>query len=320
MKKIITGFIAVVLALTLVACGNTGSKKKIAVSLDSNDTYRILWLDTFKAVAEKEGYEIISANADRKPDKQITDIEALILQKPIAIFVHANEGADAGIESAFNAGIPVILVDFSVQTTKYTTQIIDGQLVAGHIAGEFVKSWLDADKSRVANIGYINGTYSDGAIPRRNGLYEILSIPAKAGADRATEYIGQSNPSNTAKVVQEGDAKWDGTNAQNIVTAWLLTNPEINVIAAMSDQMALGVVEALKTAGKNLNDYMVIGVDGSPEGLESIKKGELRVTVARDIDKEVKVAFDTMIKVINGEKVEKKVEPKAMKAVTKDDL
>lgn len=321
MKKFLIVLAALFAVVVLTACDNN-DQKKVAVSLDSNDTYRIQWLEAFKELAESKGYTVISTNADRNASKQISDIEGLVLQKPDAIFVHLNSGAENGVQTAYDAGIPVILIDFSAaEGTDYTTQIRDGQLIAGITQGEYIKDWLDADSSRVANIGYVIGSYSAAAIERRDGVYQVLEIPKISGDNSlATQFIGQENAAKTAKVIIEGNAEWSGVKAQELVDAWLSAHPTINVIIGMSDQIALGVIESLKTAGKNLDNYLVLGIDGSDDAKVSLLAGELDMTVARDLAKEVAVAFETMEKILNGETVDQLIQPEAMTAMTKEDL
>lgn len=322
MKKFLIIFTVLFAALMLTGCNNDANDKLVAVSLDSNDTYRIQWLAEFKKQAEAEGYTVISTNADRNASKQISDIEGLVLQKPIAIFAHLNTGADEGINAAANAGIPVIAIDFEpAADTKHTTLVRDGQYIAGTTIGDYLKAWLEADSTRVANIGYVVGMYNEAVIARRDGIYDIIGISKKAGATALPDqYVGQSSTTLNAVVLAEQNANWSGTEAQTIVDAWLSAHPTMNVIIGMSDQIALGIIESLKTANKNLDDYLVMGVDGSDDARASLALNELDMTVARDIVKEVRVAFETMKKIVAGETVPKIVEPLAMYGLTKEGL
>jgi inositol transport system substrate-binding protein len=97
---------------------------------------------------------------------------------------------------------------------------------------------------------------------------------------------------------------------------WLQTYPQINVYACMNDDMAIGVIQALKGANKNMDNILVLGVDGTAAGLQYLKTGELNFTVAQDVNVATKVTFDTMVKILNGEKVDKLVIPHSFKGMT----
>lgn len=59
----------------------------------------------------------------------------------------------------------------------------------------------------------------------------------------------------------------------------LQSNPNIKAIYCCNDTMALGVLQAVKNAGK---DVIVVGTDGAEEALQSVQAGELSATVAQD--------------------------------------
>ena len=93
------------------------------------------------------------------------------------------------------------------------------------------------------------------------------------------------------------------TVAENLIQA----NPDINAIAATSDEMALGAYEAVKSSG--LTDKIkVYGFDASLGGLESIMAGELTADAAQ---LPIQMGYDSVVladKVLNGETVEKENE------------
>ena len=62
---------------------------------------------------------------------------------------------------------------------------------------------------------------------------------------------------------------------------FLVKAPDLNAVFCENDEMALGALQAIK-ADQKLDQIMVVGFDGNPDALESIKKGELAATVAQD--------------------------------------
>jgi D-allose transport system substrate-binding protein len=55
----------------------------------------------------------------------------------------------------------------------------------------------------------------------------------------------------------------------------------LKAIYAANDTMALGAAQAVKNADK-LGKVVVVGTDGVPEALDSVKRGELTATIAQD--------------------------------------
>lgn len=81
------------------------------------------------------------------------------------------------------------------------------------------------------------------------------------------------------KVVEKQTAKWQRNEAVDVVSGWLLNGVAIDAIAANNDEMAIGAIMALKQAKKN--GVLVAGIDGTPDGLQFIKTGDLAVTIFR---------------------------------------
>ncbi len=82
------------------------------------------------------------------------------------------------------------------------------------------------------------------------------------------------------KVVEKQTAKWQRNEAVDVVSGWLLNGVPIDAIAANNDEMAIGAIMALKQAKKN--GVLVAGIDGTPDGLQFIKNGDLAVTIFQD--------------------------------------
>ena len=71
--------------------------------------------------------------------------------------------------------------------------------------------------------------------------------------------------------------------------------------------MAIGALQALKSAGKDMKDYVVAGVDATQDALAAMQAGDLDVTVFQDAAGQGKGALDAALKLVKGDKIEKKV-------------
>ncbi|NLO84796.1 MAG: sugar ABC transporter substrate-binding protein [Clostridiales bacterium] len=305
MKKLMTLVLAVAMLLTMcisLTAVAEGGDYKIAVSLNDADEYRTQWLNTFTELCDAKGYKVISSNAGSDASKQISDVESLLLQKPDVVVVHAYsaDGAGPALDAIEAAGIPCVLFDFDVTAENYTTQVVDEQATYGMMQAQYIQQWLDADSSRELHLGYVVGMYAmEGAMPRRDGLYAGLGIE---GAEA------------------EAEANWSANEAMSITEDWLQAYPQMNVFASMSDEMAVGIIQALVSAGKNMDDVLVLGVDGSDVGKQYLESGELDATAARDVNIETAFTLETCEKILAGETVEKRVQPMGIALMTKEDF
>jgi ABC-type sugar transport system substrate-binding protein len=113
-------------------------------------------------------------------------------------------------------------------------------------------------------------------------------------------------PCTGIKIVQEQTANWDRTQGSDLVTNWLSAGIEFDAVISNNDEMAIGAVQALKAAGKDLSKIIVGGVDATQDALASMQAGDLKVTVFQDAAGQGKGAVDAAVKLAKGEKVEKK--------------
>jgi monosaccharide ABC transporter substrate-binding protein, CUT2 family (TC 3.A.1.2.-) len=91
----------------------------------------------------------------------------------------------------------------------------------------------------------------------------------------------------------------------DVTTDWILSGQQIDAIASNNDEMAIGAILALKQAKKS--GVLVAGVDGTPDALEFIKKGDLALSVFQDAKGQGEGAVQTAVQLVKGEKVESNV-------------
>ena len=83
-------------------------------------------------------------------------------------------------------------------------------------------------------------------------------------------------------LLAEQPANWDRRVAFPIMQAWLAKHGDrIRGVWAANDDMALGALEALRAAGL-AGRVPIVGVDGIPEAIATIARGEMTATVSSD--------------------------------------
>ena len=107
------------------------------------------------------------------------------------------------------------------------------------------------------------------------------------------------------KILDKREGKWSRTSAQDIVTNWLSAGTKFDAVVANNDEMALGAINALKAAKKWTPDYMVAGIDATPDALASMKAGDIKVTVFQNAAGQGTGAVDAALKLIKKQPVDR---------------
>ena len=80
--------------------------------------------------------------------------------------------------------------------------------------------------------------------------------------------------------VESGIANWDRNQAAALAESALVQHPEIELILCNNDDMALGAADAVERLG--LDFANIVGIDGTPQGVEAVDQGRLLGTVVMD--------------------------------------
>jgi erythritol transport system substrate-binding protein len=269
------------------ACGGSGGSssgadagpKRIAIITPSHDN------PFFKAEAEAAaararelGYEPVVSSHDDDANKQDQQIDIAIARKAVAIVLD-NAGADASIaavEKARRAGIPSVLIDREINRTGLAAAQIVSDNYQGATAGaeEFVRLMGES-----GNYIELVGKESDtNAGIRSRGYHDVID-----------KYPG-------LKPIARQSANWSQSEAFQKMETLIQAHRDIKGVIAGNDTMALGAMAALKAAG--LGKVIVVGFDGSPDAIASIKAGEIKATVLQPAAAIARSAVDQAHQVI----------------------
>ena len=201
--------------------------------------------------------KVQDAEGDSK--KQIQQIQAFIDEKVDIIIASLNEidVLTPIIEKAYDAGIPVILVDRPIKSEKFTTFIGADNYLVGQNAAIYANTLL---KNAVYALEVGVGANTAPSIGRHTGFKETL----KKYPD-----------------FHLVTTLWTGEKQSEELRTCLAQNPQINVIFAHNDRLAFNIVKVCDTL-KLLSKIKIIGVDGLSglnEGLDLVKKGLLNATI-----------------------------------------
>ena len=270
-KKAISILLTAAMGVSVLAAGTVTvsaaeKKDKYVIGMSQcnlGEPWRVAMNDQIAMAAEKHPeFEVIFADAAQDNSKQIADIENFVQMGGDLIITSPNEATPLtnAVSAAYDAGIPVILLDRKIDGDKYTQFIGADNVDMGRIAGEYVADTLLPDGGKVCEIKGLEGT--SGGIDRDNGFREGIKKNDKI------------------EIVAVNNADWLREKAITVAEEMLQTNDEIDLFLALNDPMAEGAYIAAKNAGKE-GDILFVGFDGLPTpdgGIRSVMDGRLSMT------------------------------------------
>jgi ribose transport system substrate-binding protein len=235
---------------------------------ESNNPWRIAETESFKATAEECGWDLVVTDAGGSAAKQVSDVDSLIAQGIDVLFLPPREESPLipAVMRAAGAGIPTFLVDRSVDPSVAKA----GQHYVAFLGSDFVDQgarvadWVienfEGDKGIIIELEGTTG--SSPANDRKRGFDERI-----AGDDRFTIVASRS-----------GDFSRD--EGRKVMETLLQAHPDVNIVYAHNDEMAIGAIQALEAAGRKPGeDVLVVSIDGTRDALQAIIDGKMGVTV-----------------------------------------
>lgn len=234
------------------------------------------------------------------PAAQIPILETMIAKKPNAIVIAPTDSKAlfAPLKKASDQGIKVVLVDTTLEDPSIAvSEVSSDNVEAGRVAGAELVKLLGDKKGSVLTVNLSPGvTTTD---DREKGFSETVK---KAGQN----YLPQQFSNNS---VQKAD---------QIVSATLLSNPDLVGVFSTAAFNTEGAVAALRAAGRS-KDVKVVGFNANPPGIDQLKKGQVYAQVVLKPYDEGKFAGEQALNALEGKAVEKKILTSSVVA-TKDNL
>ena len=292
MKKLYFGLV-VMAVLFLAACSTEapGSSKENAESKEGeltiglsvstlNNPFFVTLSEGAEAQAKELGAEITVVDAQDNASKQANDVEDLIQRGVDLIIINPTDSSAVvpTVESANAAGIPVITVDRTSDGGEVVTHIASDNTAGGEMAGEYLLE-LVGEGAKVVELEGIAG--SSAARERGEGFNKVA-------ADKLD-------------IVAKQTANFNRTEGLTVMENILQANSDIVGVFAHNDEMALGALEAIDAAGKEI---VVIGFDATDDAVKAVEEGKLAATIAQKPQLIGEKAMEAAIKYLSGEEVE----------------
>lgn len=288
-KKIFSvGLMLMMLMTSFIGCGRDNKPKIGMVVSTLNNPFFVNMKDGAEKEAEKLGYDLVVLDSQNDPAKERANVEDLVQLGVIALLINPTD-SDAvvkTVEVANKSNIPVITLDRQANGGKITSHIASDNIKGGEMAAEYV---LDKFKDEKGPINVV----------------EIQGIPgASATRDRGEGFHNIMDKNDKFNFISIQAADFDRQKGLQVMENIIQANPNIQVVFAHNDEMALGAVKAIKASEINA---LVIGFDGNDDAKDSIDANEMTATIAQQPDLIGELGVELANKIYKGESIKDKI-------------
>ena len=279
MRHKLAALLTVLLYTVFITCGcskqETAEKDdRIVIGMSqvgAESDWRQADTASMKAVfTEANGYRLLFDDARQEQENQFVAIRRFIQQKVdyIVVMPITEDGWDAVLKEAKDAGIPVILVDRMVN-------VKDDSLITAHVGSDF----------------YAEGRKATDWMKKKYAGAEQVNIIHIQGTKGSTAQIGRTaalddavKSSSNWKVIARMDGDFTEAKTYEVMKEYLSNReslPKIDVVYCENDNEAYGAIKALEgfgyTCGKD--GVSVISFDATYNALVYCQKGKIAMTV-----------------------------------------
>ncbi|PMK00883.1 ribose ABC transporter substrate-binding protein RbsB [Vibrio sp. 10N.261.55.A7] len=292
MKKLATLISAAVLSSTIPVSAQAQDTMAIVLST-LNNPFFVTMKDGAEAKAKELGYELIVLDSQNDPSKELSNVEDLTVRGVKAILINPtdSDAVSNAIRIANRSNIPVLTLDRGASRGEVVSHIASDNVIGGEMAGHFIMEKV-GEKAKVIQLEGIAGT--------------------SAARERGEGFMNAVN-SSEMELMASQPADFDRTKGLNVMENLLAANPDVQAVFAQNDEMALGALRAVQASGK---DIMIVGFDGTDDGIAAVNRGMLAATVAQQPYLIGALGIETAASVLKGEEVKKYI-PVPLKVVTK---
>lgn len=268
----------------LAGCDNDASNGyRIGLSMHfMRDDYAARLVDTVRSEFEtRPGFNVIVTDANADPQKQITDMENLIIQGVDAIIVVPidEKAVLPAIRRANATRIPVVAITKIPGADVLTTIGANGDYENGRATGELM----------------IRATGGEGKLAMIGIPYSLWRVD-----QREKGFLDTIEDSKLEVVVKQSGL--DQAEIQDTVSSILTSHPDLDGIWCAFSNQIVGAADALRAA--NRKDIVLTGVDADQAIIKRIKNGWITGTAAQFPGIQGHLAAEAVIRYLEGQPVE----------------
>lgn len=285
--------LTVCVAAMAMAAQAAHAETRVGVSMTSFDNpFLTILLNGIRAEGDKHpDLELVVEDAQLDVARQLNQVQNMVANGVDAIVVNPVDGAatPAMTRLAVDAGIPLVYVNHPPAEHEAmpagTSFVGSNEIDSGTMQTQAVCDMLGGQGNVLVLMGPLE---NEASIIRTKDIEDVIAADPCTGMTIVDKQVGN----------------WNRTQGADLTTNWLTSGIEFDAIIANNDEMAIGAIQALKSAGVAMDQVVVAGIDATPDGLAAMQAGDLDVTVYQNATRQGEVALETALSMAAGNAAE----------------
>lgn len=170
------------------------------------------------------------------------------------------ENNATAIDAAAAAGVKIVAIDSSVDSSAVSTYIGTDNYAAGRMAALAALERVEGD----LKVGIVN--------------YDVSSAN---GQEREEGAVDEFKESGRAEIVSVINTLAEAVHAQADTAALLMDHPEINVLLAFNEPTSVGAANAVRELGLS-DDVFLVGFDSNVATVDGLQEGSVDALVVQN--------------------------------------
>lgn len=273
-----------------------------------NAPFYVVLSQYIEVYAEAYGMTFVMADGQDDIIKQITSMEDLISSGVDIMILNPldHKALVPAVNSAVESGVPVFIVDSQIdETADFVTSVQASNEGNGWLIGEWAVNKLSHSDIKAALISGSQGNPVGQA--KRLGFFEGY-----------TETQLMTRGSSDLNILAQGWGNWTLLGGIEAMEDILSAHPDVNLLVAENDAMAMGALKAIEEAGK-ADQVLIVGYDGQKEAYELIMEGRYGATALNSPRELARLVVESLVRYKNGERLDKVVHTPAV-VITKENV
>ena len=294
MKRLLTATAICAVMGTAAQAENIG----VSMALFDDNFLTVLRTGMQDHAASLDGVTLQIEDAQNDVGKQLNQIQNFVASGVDAIIVNPvdTDATVAMSQAAADAGIPLVYVNREPVNVDDLPEnqafVASDEKESGTLeTREICRLLKEAGKTEAKAVVLMGELSNQAARMRTQDIKDVIATPE-------CSFI---------QIVEEQTANWSRTQAADLMTNWITSGLEFDAVISNNDEMAIGAIQAMKSAGMSMDDVIVGGVDATQDALAAMEAGDLDVTVFQNAAGQGQGAVDAALKLARGEDVDTKV-------------
>lgn len=281
---------------------DSGKKLLIGFSQCTTDSpYYVALQDAAEKAAIAADAEFRLVNAANNVSKQNQDVQDLIQAGCDVIILDPVDSSSVtpAVKACVDADVPLVTVNRPANQEGATAHVGEDNYKMGNLVGQEAIKLLGGK-------GNVSGK-----------ILEIMGSGGNNNTINRSEGFHDAFEGENVEIVQSSYCDFNRAKAVAAAQDLLLAHPDVKLIYAHNDDMAVGGMQVAEKNG--MQDVFVCGVDGLMEAVELIEEGKYSVTTMNDPQLQGQESVLVAIQICNGEEVESFVDV-GTTVITKDNV